>query len=61
MAKLLIPILDRSLLLSAALREMSGKELELSSDPECSAIMERMICFMDDFSLRVFMDSLSGS
>ena len=53
--------LDRRLFLSAALREMSGKELQLTTDPDCSGILERMIYSMDDFTRRVFMDRLAGS
>jgi hypothetical protein len=49
------------LFLKAALNEMSGKELELATDPDCSIILERMLHSMDDFSLRVFLDRLSGS
>ncbi|KAI0035625.1 ARM repeat-containing protein [Vararia minispora EC-137] len=52
---------DRRMFLIAALHEMSGKERELSTDPDCSAILERMVYSMDDFVLRVFMDSLTGS
>ena len=53
--------LDRRLFLSAALQEMSEKELQLATDPECSGILERMTYSMDDFTRRVFMDRLSGS
>lgn len=45
----------------AAFSEMSGKERQLSTDPDCSVILERMAYSMDDFVLRVFMDKLSGS
>jgi nucleolar protein 9 len=40
---------------------MTGKEKQLATDPDCSAILERMSYSMDDFVRRVFMDSLSGS
>ena len=53
--------LDRRLFLSAALQEMSGKELQLATDPDCSVILERMAYSMDDFTRRVFMDRLAGS
>jgi nucleolar protein 9 len=53
--------LDRRLFLSAALQEMSGKELQLATDPDCSGILERMAYSMDDFTRRVFMDRLVGS
>ncbi|KAH7888091.1 armadillo-type protein [Phlebopus sp. FC_14] len=45
----------------AALNEMSGKEKQLATDPDCSVILERMAHSMDDFVRRVFLDSLSGS
>ena len=45
----------------AALSEMSGKEKQLATDPDCSVILERMAYSMDDFVLRVLMDRLSGS
>jgi nucleolar protein 9 len=45
----------------AALQEISGKERELATDPECAAGVERMIHSMDDFVRRVFMDRLTGS
>jgi nucleolar protein 9 len=45
----------------AALTEMSGKEKQLATDPECSHILERMTHSMDDFIRRVFVDSLAGS
>jgi nucleolar protein 9 len=47
--------------LMAALHEMSGKERELATDPDCAAGLERMAYSMDDFVRRVFMDSLTGS
>jgi len=46
---------------TAALTEMSGKERQLATDPECSLILERMMYSMDDFVRRVFADSLAGS
>lgn len=52
---------DRRLFLSAALQEMTGKELQLATDPDCSGILERMAYSMDDFTRRVFMDRLAGS
>ncbi|KAG7446006.1 ARM repeat-containing protein [Guyanagaster necrorhizus] len=45
----------------AALTEMTGKEKQLATDPDCSVILERMLHSMDDFSRRVFTDSLAGS
>ncbi|KAF9246872.1 armadillo-type protein [Melanogaster broomeanus] len=45
----------------AALAEMSGKEKQLATDPDCSVVLERMAHSMDDFVRRVFVDSLSGS
>ena len=53
--------IDLMLCFNAALNEVSSKELELATDPECSIILERMLHSMDDFALRVFMDRLSGS
>jgi nucleolar protein 9 len=53
--------LDRRMFLVAALREMSEKERELATDPDCSSILERMAYSMDDFTRRVFMDRLAGS
>ena len=52
---------DRRLFFVAALTEMSGKEKQLATDPDCSTILERMVYSMDDFARRVFMDSISGS
>ncbi|KAI0662958.1 ARM repeat-containing protein [Cubamyces menziesii] len=52
---------DRRLFFVAALNEMSEKEKQLATDPDCSTILERMIHSMDDFARRVFMDRLSGS
>ncbi|KAF8845591.1 ARM repeat-containing protein [Paxillus ammoniavirescens] len=45
----------------AALNEMSGKEKQLATDPDCSIVLERMAHSMDDFVRRVFIDSLGGS
>ncbi|KAI6046465.1 armadillo-type protein [Pisolithus marmoratus] len=45
----------------AALTEMSGKERQLATDPECSVVLERVLYSMDDFVRRVFIDSLCGS
>ncbi|KAI6128416.1 armadillo-type protein [Pisolithus croceorrhizus] len=45
----------------AALNEMSGKEKQLATDPECSVVLERVLYSMDDFVRRVFIDSLCGS
>ena len=52
---------DRRLFFVAALAEMSDKEKQLATDPDCSTILERMVHSMDDFVRRVFMDRLSGS
>ncbi|KAI0334862.1 ARM repeat-containing protein [Cubamyces sp. BRFM 1775] len=52
---------DRRLFFVAALNEMSEKEKQLATDPDCSTILERMIHSMDDFARRVFMDRLCGS
>ena len=52
---------DKRMFLMAALQEISGKERELATDPECAGGLERMAYSMDDFVRRVFMDSLSGS
>ena len=52
---------DRRLFFVAALTEMSGKEKQLATDPDCSTILERMVHSMDDFVRRVFMDRLTGS
>ncbi|KAI0313257.1 armadillo-type protein [Amylostereum chailletii] len=52
---------NKRMFLLAALQEMSGKERELATDPDCSTVLERMTYSMDDFVRRVFMDSLSGS
>ncbi|KAG0698851.1 armadillo-type protein [Suillus ampliporus] len=51
----------RRIFLVAALTEMSGKEKQLATDPDCSVILERMVYSMDDFVRRVLLDSLSGS
>jgi hypothetical protein len=39
----------------AALTEMSNKERQLATDPDCSNILERMIYSMDDFARRVLL------
>ncbi|KAH9853868.1 ARM repeat-containing protein [Lenzites betulinus] len=52
---------DRRLFFVAALTEMSEKEKQLATDPDCSTILERMIHSMDDFVRRVFMDKMTGS
>ncbi|KAI0092558.1 armadillo-type protein [Irpex rosettiformis] len=52
---------NRRMFFAAALTEMSGKEKELSTDPDCSNILERMAYSMDDFARRVFLDRLTGS
>ena len=54
-------VLDKRMFLMAALQEISGKERELATDPECAGGLERMAYSMDDFVRRVFMDSLTGS
>jgi nucleolar protein 9 len=41
--------------------EMSDKEKQLATDPDCSIILERMVYSMDDFARRVFVDRLAGS
>ena len=53
--------LDRIMFLVAALQEISGKERELATDPDCAGGLERMAYSIDDFVRRVFMDSLTGS
>ncbi|PFH50317.1 hypothetical protein AMATHDRAFT_61237 [Amanita thiersii Skay4041] len=52
---------DRHMFFVAALSEMSGKEKQLATDPDCSLILERIAHSMDDFVRRVFLDSLAGS
>ncbi|KAH9991427.1 armadillo-type protein [Russula vinacea] len=52
---------NRRLFLMAALQEISGKERELATDPDCAGGLERMAYSMDDFVRRVFMDALTGS
>ncbi|KAJ7873385.1 hypothetical protein B0H14DRAFT_2720506 [Mycena olivaceomarginata] len=52
---------ERRMFFVAALTEMSGKEKQLATDPDCSLILERMAYSMDDFVRRVFVDSLIGS
>ncbi|GBE79200.1 Nucleolar protein [Sparassis crispa] len=52
---------DRHLFFMAALAEMSGKEKQLATDPDCSSMLERMAYSMDDFVRRVFVDRLNGS
>lgn len=52
---------DRRLFFVAALTEMSGKEKQLATDPDCSTVLERMSYSMDDFVRRVFIDRLTGS
>ncbi|KAG2053480.1 ARM repeat-containing protein [Suillus hirtellus] len=51
----------KRIFLVAALSEMSEKEKQLATDPDCSVVLERMAHSMDDFVRRVFLDSLSGS
>ncbi|KAF7354953.1 hypothetical protein MSAN_01410400 [Mycena sanguinolenta] len=52
---------ERRMFFVAALTEMSDKEKQLATDPECSLVLERMTHSMDDFARRVFMDRLIGS
>ncbi|KAJ7638452.1 armadillo-type protein [Roridomyces roridus] len=52
---------ERRMFLVAALTEMTGKEKQLATDPDCSIVLERMAYSMDDFVRRVFVDSLMGS
>ncbi|KAL0949796.1 hypothetical protein HGRIS_009833 [Hohenbuehelia grisea] len=52
---------ERRLFFMAALTEMSDKEKQLATDPDCSIVLERMIYSMDDFIRRVFMDKFMGS
>ncbi|KAK0436063.1 uncharacterized protein EV420DRAFT_1673663 [Desarmillaria tabescens] len=40
-----------------ALTEMTGKEKQFATDPECSVVLERMVHSMDDFARRVFLDT----
>ena len=56
-----LPCIDRRMFLMAALQEISGKERELATDPDCAWGLERMAYSMVDFVRRVFMDSLTGS
>ncbi|KAG1780420.1 armadillo-type protein [Suillus placidus] len=51
----------KRIFLVAALSEMSEKEKQLATDPDCSVVLERMAHSMDDFVRRVFLDRLSGS
>jgi|ERR1700722_18791117 len=53
--------LETRLFFVAALTEMTDKEKQLATDPECSYVLERMIHSMDDFVLRVFVDRMAGS
>ncbi|KAL0581237.1 Nucleolar protein 9 [Marasmius crinis-equi] len=55
------PNAERQMFFVAALTEMTGKEKQLATDPDCSMVLERMAYSMDDFVRRVFLDSLSGS
>lgn len=55
------PSEGRRLFFTAAMEEMSGKETQLATDPECSIVLERMIYSMDDFARRVLADRFSGS
>lgn len=52
---------ERHLFFVAALTEMSRKEKQLATDPDCSSILERMAYSMDDFVRRIFFDRLTGS
>lgn len=49
-----------ALLLSAALAELSGKELQLATDPDCSIVLEYLISHMGEKPLRVLMDRMAG-
>lgn len=53
--------LERHMFFVAALTEMTEKEKQLATDPDCSNILERMTYSMDDFVRRVFLDRLTGS
>ncbi|KZP05871.1 ARM repeat-containing protein [Athelia psychrophila] len=52
---------ERRMFFVAALTEMSDKETQLATDPDCSNVLERMSYSMDDFARRVFVDRLAGS
>ncbi|KAF7978355.1 hypothetical protein HWV62_1005 [Athelia sp. TMB] len=52
---------ERHMFFVAALTEMSDKEKQLATDPDCSNVLERMAYSMDDFARRVFVDRLAGS
>lgn len=53
--------IERRMFLVAALSELSGKERQLATDPDCSNVLERMSYSMDDFVKRVLVDRLAGS
>ncbi|KAG7096605.1 hypothetical protein E1B28_004022 [Marasmius oreades] len=55
------PNSEKRMFFNAALTEMTGKEKQLATDPDCSIVLERMAYSMNDFVRRVFLDSLSGS
>jgi len=52
--------LDRKLLIRTALRNLSGQETALATDPDASLILERLLYSMDDFAQRVLADQLTG-
>ncbi|KAK0555247.1 Nucleolar protein 9 [Tilletia horrida] len=52
---------QHTLLLNAALQELSGHELALATDPDTSVVLEYMIQHINPIQLRIFADRFSGS
>lgn len=53
-------ILERVLLLRAALTQLTNNEASIAADPETSPILERLVYSMDDFARRVLIDRFTG-
>ena len=51
---------DRTNFLHNSLTELRSLELQLSTDPDCALIMERLLHSMGDWGRRVLADSFSG-
>jgi nucleolar protein 9 len=53
--------IDRKQFLASILGELRSHELQLSTDPECSVVLERLLASMGDRGRRILGDSLAGN
>lgn len=52
---------ESSMLLQSILEEINGKELALSTDPQCSLVMENVCRHASEKTLRILLDRMTGS